>query len=68
MPGGDGTGPWGAGRWFCRRRFWGCRRQGRGFGPGQPSMGGDAAGLKSYAEALASELEDVRKRIAEMEK
>lgn len=78
MPRGDGTGPgWAAGVWTCRRGRHGMGFGGWGFGPGMgrrpaPYAGQnaaeDAAGLKAYADQLASELDAVRKRIAELQK
>jgi hypothetical protein len=77
MPRGDGTGPWWAGgAWGCRRASQGMgggRRPGFWMGRGQAAYPAQmqqesAAGLKAYADGLASELEAVRKRIKELEK
>ena len=81
MPGGNGTGPWWAyGRWNCRRGFgrgWGLGR-GSGFGRGymavpfnqapQISKESEISELKYYANELKSELEEVKKRILDLEK
>ncbi|MBN1169657.1 DUF5320 domain-containing protein [Candidatus Micrarchaeota archaeon] len=82
MPAGDGTGPfWGQGRWNCRRGYG--RGMGMGFGRGggfgrgfwagypagiQPAKNDEIKELKSYADELGAELEEVRKRIATLEK
>jgi len=77
MPRGDGTGPWwGHEGWGCRRRGYNAG-YGRGFGRGMgigpaaynpDNRQEDPAGLEEYANRLASELDAVRKRIAELEK
>jgi len=83
MPGGDGNGPrWAQGGWNCRRGFgrglgFG-RMYGSGFGRGYLAFGQfqnketsseeEANELRSYSKELAAELEDVKKRIAQLEK
>ena len=73
MPFGDGTGPWWAqGRWNCRRGF----GRGMGIGFGRRFQGAaiannvsreeEASELKAYAEMLKAELEEVKKRIANL--
>lgn len=80
MPGGDGTGPsWAFGRWNCRRgfgmgmRFGRWSGFGRGFGAGynvavQPSKDDEISELRSYANELKAEMEEVGKRISALEK
>jgi len=84
MPWGDGTGPWwGGGNWRCGGRGFGSGG-GRGFGrrmayasgfPSthsatlpQPSKEQELQELKSYSEELRIELEEIKKRIAGLEK
>ena len=80
MPYGDGTGPlWGQGRWNCRRGMGFGRGYGfgmgfgRGFGAAYPispqiPKGDELNELKFYADELKAELEEVKKRIATLEK
>ena len=64
MPYGDGTGPgWARGRWNCRGKM----GFGRGSGAGYWRPGRDnVQDLESYAEMLKTELDQVKKRIAEL--
>ena len=69
MPCGDGTGPWwGQGNWNCRRGFGrGFRGMGGGYNRDFGPAGNELDGLKTYANSLTKELEEVKKRIADME-
>ncbi len=64
MPNGDGTGPRWAGRgWQCRRGM------GRGMRGCFPMQGGsEIDSLKTYSESLNREMDEVKRRIAELEK
>lgn len=73
MPGGDGTGPWwSSGNWTCRGR----RGMGFGMGAGRgmgrrfvtqaPSKENELKMLEDYLKGLEAELDEVKKRIAEL--
>lgn len=66
MPGGDGTGPWWMqGRWNCRRgRMFG---RGRGRFPAYADMHPTKEEMEAYAEGLKSELNEIEKRLKEIE-
>lgn len=78
MPFGDGTGPrWGQGRWNCRGGFGRGMGFGRGYGFGrgfgfisayQVPREEELNELRIYADELRAELEEVKKRMAALEK
>ncbi len=68
MPGGDGNGPvWAYGTWNCRRGFRRPMRVCPGYGRTIAANQDQVGSLRAYADELSTELENVKKRIGELE-